>query len=196
MAFTKAFKDVDDDYWADDYIHGLAGAMITFGVPGGYFLPDNELTRAEMAVFLIRGVHGPLWKPPSALGIFNDVTPDHWAADFIEQLYADAITTGCIPGTPDNMWYCPEDHVTRAQMAVFIVRAVHGPGFVPPAPTGIFPDVAVDHWAAAYIEQQFNDGITTGCGGGLYCPERYVTRAEMAVFLVRGFNIPYLQPLP
>ena len=109
VAFTKAFKDVDDDYWADDYIHGLAGAMITFGVPGGYYLPDNELTRAEMAVFLIRGVHGPLWKPPSAIGIFNDVTPDHWAADYIEQLYTDEITTGCIPGMPNNMWYCPEE---------------------------------------------------------------------------------------
>ncbi|MGV8040080.1 MAG: choice-of-anchor J domain-containing protein [Thermoanaerobaculaceae bacterium] len=187
VLFTKAFKDVADDYWADDYIHGLAGAMVTFGLPGGYYDPEGVVTRAQMAVFLVRGVHGPLYKPPMAIGIFPDVTPDHWAADYIEQLLADEITTGCGGGM-----FCPERPTTRAEMAVFIVRAVHGPGFVPPAAVGIFPDVPTWHWAAAYIEQQYNDGITTGCGGGLYCPERYVTRAEMAGFLVRGFNIPYL----
>lgn len=187
IVFTKAFKDVADDYWADDYIHGLAGAMVTFGLPGGYYDPEGVVTRAQMAVFLVRGVHGPLYKPPMAIGIFPDVTPDHWAADYIEQLYADGITTGCGGGM-----FCPERPTTRAEMAVFIVRAVHGPGFVPPPAVGIFPDVPTWHWAAPYIEQQYNDGITTGCGGGLYCPERYVTRAEMAGFLVRGFNIPYL----
>ncbi|MGV8040079.1 MAG: S-layer homology domain-containing protein [Thermoanaerobaculaceae bacterium] len=187
IVFTKAFKDVADDYWADDYIHGLAGAMITYGLPGGYYDPEGVVTRGQMATFLVRGVHGPLYKPPMAIGIFPDVTPDHWAADYIEQLYADEITTGCGGGM-----FCPERPTTRAEMAVFIVRAVHGPGFVPPAAVGIFPDVPTWHWAAAYIEQQYNDGITTGCGGGLYCPERYVTRAEMAGFLVRGFNIPYL----
>ncbi|MBI3161664.1 MAG: S-layer homology domain-containing protein, partial [Chloroflexi bacterium] len=43
---------------------------------------------------------------------------------------------------------------------------------------------------ANFIEQLFNEGITAGCGGGNYCPGNPVTRAEMAVFLVKTFNIP------
>jgi hypothetical protein len=34
------------------------------------------------------------------------------------------------------------------------------------------------------------EGLTSGCGNGKYCPEQAVTRAEMAVFLVRTFNLP------
>ncbi|MGV8040077.1 MAG: lamin tail domain-containing protein [Thermoanaerobaculaceae bacterium] len=190
--YTIAFLDVPATHWADAHIHGLAGAGISFGFPGGFYGPETDVSRAQMAVFLVRATHGPDFKPPLATGLFNDVTPDHWAADYIEQLYADGITTGCIPGPPGSIWFCPEEGVSRAQMAVFLVRAVHGPTFVPPAPAGIFTDVPPSHWAAAHIEQLYADGITTGCEPGRFCPERLVTRAEMAVFLVRAFHVPYL----
>jgi pyridoxal biosynthesis lyase PdxS len=88
--------------------------------------------------------------------------------------------------------YCPEDSVTRAQMAVFLERGLHGSAYQPPAVgagTG-FNDVATNYWAAAWIKQLAADGITTGCGSGNYCPEDPVTRAQMAVFLVRTFNLP------
>ena len=77
-------------------------------------------------------------------------------------------------------------------MAVFLLRAKHGAVYMPPtvgASTG-FNDVSVAHWAAAWIKQLAAEGITTGCGGGNYCPEDPVTRAQMAVFLVRTFNLP------
>jgi hypothetical protein len=51
------------------------------------------------------------------------------------------------------------------------------------------------HWAAAWIKQLAAEGITTGCGGGNYCPYNPVTRAQMAVFLVRAF-IERLPPPP
>ncbi|MFZ5818265.1 MAG: S-layer homology domain-containing protein [Chloroflexota bacterium] len=47
-----------------------------------------------------------------------------------------------------------------------------------------------DSFAAAYIEQLHADGVTDGCGGGNYCPAAFITRAEMAVFLVAAFNLP------
>jgi len=53
-----------------------------------------------------------------------------------------------------------------------------------------FNDVPVTQWAAAWIKQLAAEGITTGCSGGNYCPDNNVTRAEMAVFLVRTFNLP------
>jgi hypothetical protein len=142
-----------------------------------------------MAVFLVRGVHGTSFVPPAATGIFSDVPTSHWAANYIEQLYADGITTGCNPAL---MQYCPAQAVTRAQMAAFLLRAKHGSGYAPPSATGVFNDVPTSHWAAAWIEQLYAEGITTGCNPALmqYCPEQPVTRAEMAAFLVRTFGLP------
>ena len=98
---------------------------------------------------------------------FSDVPLTHWAWDWIERLYNSGITTGCGGGL-----YCPEQAVTRAQMAVFLIRGIHGTAFIPPAPTGIFADVPTTAWASDYIEQLYADGITTGCNPALmlYCP--------------------------
>ncbi|HNC09483.1 MAG TPA: S-layer homology domain-containing protein, partial [Anaerolineales bacterium] len=62
--------------------------------------------------------------------------------------------------------------------------------YSPPPATGTFSDVPTDYWAAAWIEQLAAEGITSGCGSGIYCPENPVTRAQMAVFLVKAFNLP------
>jgi S-layer homology domain len=82
--------------------------------------------------------------------------------------------------------------VSRAQMAVFLLRAKNGGSYSPPAVGGStgFGDVPTDYWAAAWIKQLVTEGITAGCGNGNYCPEAPVTRAQMAVFLVRTFNLP------
>jgi hypothetical protein len=142
-----------------------------------------------MAVFLLKGIHSSSYAPPlvgSSTG-FGDVQPTHWAAAWIKQLAADGITGGCGNGN-----YCPESPVTRAQMAVFLLKAKHGAGYTPPAvgsSTG-FTDVPSTHWAAAWIKQLAAEGITGGCGTGTYCPESSVTRAQMAVFLVRTFDLP------
>jgi len=74
-------------------------------------------------------------------------------------------------------------------MAVFLLRAKYGAGYSPPAATGVFGDVPVEYWAADWIEQLAAKGITAGCGGGNYCPESPVNRDQMAVFLVRTFNL-------
>jgi hypothetical protein len=119
---------------------------------------------------------------------FSDVPTSHWAAAWIKQLAAEGITGGCGDGTT----YCPAANVTRAQMAVFLLKAKYGSAYIPPAlvdGTG-FGDVATDYWAATWIKQLAAEGITGGCGGGNYCPEATVTREQMAIFLVRTFNLP------
>ena len=139
-----------------------------------------------MAIFLLRGMHGSAYTPPSATGtVFSDVGTGTFGAAWIEQLAAEGITSGCGGGK-----YCPTATVTRAQMAVFLVRARHGIAFVPPAATGIFPDVPVGSFGANFIEQLVADGITSGCAGGNYCPNVIVNRDTMAVFLVKAFNLP------
>jgi len=188
---SAIFTDVPFSYWASSYIERLYNAGITGGclVTPLSYCPDSTVTRAQMAVFLLKGIHGASYTPP-AVGVstgFTDVPTDYWAAAWIKQLAAEGITGGCGPGV-----YCPDATVTRAQMAVFLLKAKNGSSYSPPAvgvSTG-FGDVSIVYWAAPFIKQLVADGITSGCGGGNYCPDSDVTRAQMAVFLVKTFNLP------
>ncbi len=116
---------------------------------------------------------------------FVDVPPGFWAEDYIYAIFDAGITTGC---SANPLRYCPQDPVDRAQMAAFIVRAVEGE---PPAnycATGSpFADVSPASTFCKYIKRLSELGITTGCGGGNYCPNDTVTRAQMAAFLARAF---------
>ena len=90
---------------------------------------------------------------------------------------------------------CPYDNVTRAQIAVFLVRSKLGGGYVPPAATGlIFVDVPASSFGAAFIEKLSSLGITTGCSAGHYCPDQFVTRETMAALVQRTFGL--LMPTP
>ena len=186
---TWIFGDVPATYWAHSYIVRLYNAGITGGcstVPL-YYCPANTVTRAQMAVFLLRGIHGSDYTPPSvgADTGFADVPADHPMAAWIKQLAAEGITGGCSNGN-----YCPHAVVTRAQMAVFLLRSKYTSAYTPPPADGDFTDVPLDHSMAAWIEQLAAEGITGGCGAGTYCPDKNVTRDQMAIFLVRTFNLP------
>lgn len=116
---------------------------------------------------------------------FQDVPSTYWAWGFIEGLYAARVTSGC---STSPLLYCPMGTVTRDQMAVFLLRGKYGATYVPPpagASTG-FNDVPPDYWAAAWIKQLAAEGITGGCGIGVYCPASPVTRDQMAVFLLKA----------
>ncbi len=188
--YNGTFFDVPPDNWAWKYIEAIYNAGITGGCGNNplRYCPDTKVTRTEMAIFLERGMNGPSFVPPDAVGgVFHDIPTGHWAAKWIEQLATDSITGGCGNGN-----YCPNGLVTREQMAVFLLRAKYGPTYNPPAvgdSTG-FNDVPVNYWAATWIKQLAAEGITSGCGGGNFCPLQSVTRAQMAVFLQVTFGLP------
>jgi hypothetical protein len=185
------FSDVPDSHWAWSFVERLYAAGITGGCSADplRYCPEATVTRAQMAVFLLRGIRGSAYSPPavgSGTG-FADVPAGHWAAAWIKQLASEGIATGCMAGS-----YCPEAPVTRAQMAVFLLRSRYGASYIPPG-VGVntgFADVSPAYWAAAWIKQLVAEGITSGCGPNAYCPESPVTRAQMAVFLVRTFSLP------
>ncbi len=186
---SATFIDVPLDYSVNSYIERLYNAGITGGcsLTPLMYCPENTVTRAQMAVFLLRGIHGSGYTPP-AVGAgtgFADVPTNHPVAAWIKQLAAEGITGGCSGGN-----YCPDATVTRAQMAVFLLRSKYTSAYTPPPANGDFTDVPMDHLMAAWIEQLAAEGITGGCGAGVYCPDGNVTRAQMAVFLVRTFNLP------
>ena len=141
---------------------------ITGGCGGGNYCPNANITRGQMAVFLLRAGHGSGYIPPPATGtVFADVSQGTTFADWIEQLYAEGITGGC---ASNPLRYCPDSSVTRGQMAAFLLKIYHGAGYVPPAATGVFTDVPISMPLAPFIEEVGRLSITAGCGGTNYCP--------------------------
>jgi PKD repeat protein len=192
----NVFADLAPDFWAASFINTFFFNGFTSGCGpdplSGFprFCPLSLVSRAELAVFLVRGLHPPPFQPPAARGVFADVPPSYWAAPWIEQLAKDGITAGC-QGPPVRL-FCPSAFLSRAEMAVLLIASVHGPLFAPPPATGVFLDVPASYWAARWIEQILKDGITGGCQGPpqrLFCPSNLVTRAEIAVFLGVAFRL-------
>jgi uncharacterized delta-60 repeat protein len=126
---------------------------------------------------------------------FEDVPTSHAFWPFIEAVYDFAITLGC-QANPRR--YCPTANVTREQMAAFLIRALHLPGYVPPQPgTQRFADVPPSNPFYAFIDEMALRQITSGCGGGNYCPTAVVTREQMAAFIIRALHDPgYVPPTP
>ncbi len=180
------FFDVPQSHLFHDVIHALAANGITSGCGGGNYCPNAAVTRAQMAVFLLKSAHGAAFLPPAASGnVFDDVPAGAFAAAWIEQLAEEGIAAGCGGGD-----YCPNAAITRAQMAVFLLKSLLGSAYAPPPATGtLFSDVPANAFAAAWIEELADRGITSGCGGGKYCPSNSTTRAQMAAFLVTTFSL-------
>jgi hypothetical protein len=184
------FGDVPPSFWGWKYVEALFTAGITNGCDSSpNFCPDGQATRAEVAASLVRATHGIGFVPPPATGVFSDVPLTHWGAPWIEQLYADGLTKGC---NAEPLRYCPNDLVTRAEMGPFLLRARHGGSYEPPVPIALsFADVDPNFWALPWIEQLRVEGITNGCAVSplRFCPSSPVTRAEMAGFIVKAFNL-------
>jgi hypothetical protein len=102
----------------------------------------------------------------------------------INWLASEGITTGCNP--PANTRFCPNDPVTRGQMAAFLVRAL---GYTNAGSANYFSDTN-GHLFETAINRLRTAGVTQGCNaaGTRFCPDRRVTRGEMAAFLVRALG--------
>jgi hypothetical protein len=183
-AYFADFLDVPQIDPFHDYVEKIVREGVTAGCGGGNYCPQDAVTRAQMAVFLLKSEHGAAYVPPPCAGVFDDVACPSLFADWIEQLAAEGITAGCGDGI-----YCPVSPVTRAQMAVFLLKTKHGTGYAPPACTGVFGDVACPSLFADWIEELAAEEITGGCGGGNYCPDNPNTRAQMSAFLVKTFRM-------
>ena len=119
---------------------------------------------------------------------FGDVDPGSVHASSIEALLASGVTVGC---ATEPLRFCPGDAVTRAQMATFLTRAL---GLEVPEVSAGFGDVDPGSVHASSIEALLASGVTVGCATEplRFCPNRSVTRAQMATFLTRalGLEVP------
>jgi len=181
------FLDVPPSNGFHDFVNTVARNGVTAGCGNGNYCPSNPVNRAQMAVFLLKAKLGAAHVPPVATGtLFLDVPASAFAADWIEELASLGVTAGCGNGN-----YCPDSAVTRAQMAVFLLKTLNGSAYTPPAAAGIFGDVAVGAFAADWIENLYVLNVTGGCSASplLYCPDNPNTRGQMAVFLTKTFSL-------
>ncbi|HVR79949.1 MAG TPA: S-layer homology domain-containing protein [Acidimicrobiia bacterium] len=145
------------------------------------FCPDDRVTRGQMAAFLVRAFG---YTDNGGGDLFIDDN-DSVFENAIDRLATAGVTQGCNP--PNNTRYCPNDFVTRGQMAAFLGRAFNytddggGDWFIDD--NGSVFENAIDRLRTA--------GVTQGCNPPLndrYCPNDFVTRGQMAAFLKRAFG--------
>ena len=183
-----SFTD-DDGNIHEASIEAIAAEGITRGCnppKNDLYCPDDTVTRGQMAAFLVRA----LGLTTSDPGIdFTDDEDSIFEAD-IERLATAGITRGCNP--PANTMYCPNDTVTRGQMAAFLVRALG----LTDAGTVDFVDDDGSIFETD-IEILATAGITLGCNpptNDRYCPNDPVKRDQMATFLTRAVELTPLPP--
>ena len=195
---TPPFSDIPCDFWAINEITWAKESGITKGYPDGTYRPYENIRRDAMAAFIVRALFGdnPICQGgvscESTQPYFKDVDQSQPFFRHIQKLYEAGITKGWPDGT-----YRPYEPIKRDAMAAFLIRAL-GYGDNPICSGGVpcentqpyFMDVSPTHPFYKHIQKLKELGITRGCRQDppMYCPDSYVTRDAMAVFLYRAFG--------
>jgi hypothetical protein len=211
----SSFDDVAIGHWAYPHIETLLHSGITAGCSSNLFCPGAAITRWQMAPFLAKGLTGgslPTGGTVEGRGsyncvaggtsVFSDVSPGNAACKAIHFIASRGITSGCTGSA-----YCPGNTVSRWQMAVFLAKSMAGTGVpvsgsVPgkgsyncvAGGSSVFSDVPAGEPGCKAIHFIAAQGVTSGCGGTLYCPSNNVTRDQMAVFMTRAFGLALYSP--
>jgi hypothetical protein len=159
--------------WAD--IQFTAARELMMGYGETEYAPDDEMSRAMMAVLMTR-LFDIAVGPGPGNPTFGDMPKSHWAYDYVEALYAAGLTSGC---SLEELLFCPDDPVVRAAAATFLMKGLGYDGEAAPA-NPYFNDIAPSHWGYPWVQWAAKEGIMGGCGGGKFCPDDPITRAESA----------------
>jgi hypothetical protein len=184
QAGSGPFADVPPGYLFAEDIEWLWEEGITAGCnppANDLFCPTANLTRGQTAAFLVRALG---YTDNGGGDVFVDDDGSLFEED-IDRLATAGVTRGCNP--PINDRFCPNDNLTRGEMAAFLARALELPATTEDRFTddeaSIFED-DINRLAAA--------GITRGCNPPMndnFCPGRPVTREQMAAFLARALAV-------
>jgi hypothetical protein len=183
-----SFTDVLSTHWAYPYVESVLHAGVAGACNALTYCPNTPVTRALVAKWLVLAKHGASFAPPECTTPpFNDVPCSNPNAKWIAQLKADGVTNGTGDGN-----YAPDVSVTRAEMAVLVLRTKMGPTYAPPSCQWDYGDAPCpQHWASSWISELKRRDISNGCSANEYCPDDAIDRAQAASFVARafGFNL-------
>ncbi|HKA38014.1 MAG TPA: S8 family serine peptidase [Thermoanaerobaculia bacterium] len=217
----SSFADVPKTHVFYPFIERILHNGVTVGCAVASFCPDDSVTRFQMAVFLSRSLAGgdanviqsaaaqgqPYNCVSGGTSLFTDVPPDNPFCRHVHYIYAANVTTGCEPGK-----FCPNDSVTRAQMSLFVSRAMagsdaavplaYGPDPVtgrsyscdPASPNLHFTDVTTSDIFCRGTHFLWAKNVISGFPDGSYGPTLLVTRGAMAKFLSNAFAFKLYKP--
>lgn len=182
------FEDVAK-HWAKDSVNNMGSRLVINGVGNGLFNPDDDITRAEFAAVMVRGLG---LKLKDSGTVFSDVSAAAWYNSAIQTAY----NYGLINGFKDGTFH-PTDKITREQAMVIIAKAMTITGVdeklaMNSSKRGIFAfedAVKASSWATDDIENVLNAGIVTGRSEAMLAPKANMTRAEVAAIVERLLKI-------
>ncbi len=180
MGYSKSFTDLSG-HWAKADVELLASKLLVDGRTEQQFAPQGEITRAEFAALLVRGLG--LSQAPSAAS-FKDVAAADWYAGYIGA----AVKAGLAEGMGEGL-FVPQGNITREQMAVMLSRAIQAAGKPLAAGAGDLgrygDESEISSWAKTAVSQAVEAGLMNGVEPRLFSPDSNATRAETATVLKR-----------
>lgn len=164
--------------WMEPYLEKLVEWGVMRGSSSGDLNPDRVLTRAEF-VTMINRAFGYTERGTMP---FQDVPENAWYADDINIAYQAGYFTGTSETTAG-----PMGRVTREQAAVLLGRNLRLQGI--PGVNSDFTDVQrMGNWSRGMVQECAELGIIQGYADGTFRPQNYITRGQMACFLVRALG--------
>jgi hypothetical protein len=184
-----SFTDVPASSGFYRFVETIVHKNVTGGCTTSTYCPANSTSREQMAVFVLVSKEPAGFVPPPCVAgseQFADVPASSPFCRWIEELANRGVVSGCGSGN-----YCPQNPVTREQMAIFVLLTLDPALNPPPCVAGSeqFADVPASSPFCRWIEELFDRGVVTGCGGGNYCPAADVSREQMSVFLSVTFGL-------
>ncbi|TXK70082.1 S-layer homology domain-containing protein [Paenibacillus sp. N3.4] len=173
-------------HWAKLAVNNMGSRMIIDGVGSGMFKPDQEITRAEFAAILVRGLG---LKLENGAAPFSDVLPQNWYSSAVNTAYAYRLISGYEDGS-----FHPLDKITREQAMDMMAKAMKITGLKAKLPPSTdpqkmltpFTDVnSAAGWAKEGIAACLQAGIISGRNSTELAPKSYITRAEVAAIIER-----------
>lgn len=178
------FADVEG-HWAKDAVNELGSRMVVSGSGNGLYLPSADMTRAEFAAIVVRGLG---LKPAEGTSEFTDVQASDWYSGVVTTAHAYGLIGGFEDGT-----FRPKDKITREQAMVILAKAMALTGLktklaLQSEEATLLPyedSAAISTWAKEAVASSIEAGIVTGRSATALAPKAYITRAEVAIIVQR-----------
>ena len=177
------FIDVEN-HWAKNAVNNMGSRLIVNGSGNGLYQPDQDITRAEFAAIVVRGLG---LRVVTSERSFSDVSAKDWYYAFIQTAYEYGLINGFEDGT-----IRPNDHITREQAMLIISKAMKitqlqgaGNAQVSDIVNGFADAGIVSSWAIDGVADSVSAGIITGRNNLWLAPKENITRAEVAMILQR-----------